>query len=95
MEPFELLTEFYETIADDARIGVTHISVYIALVKEWNSNKGRSPVLINRKGIMKTAKISSRHTYNKCINDLHQFGYIKYIPTSNALDSSQVYLNLL
>lgn len=44
---------------------------------------------------MKTAKISARHTYNKCINGLHEYGYIQYIPSSDAFSGSSVYLNPL
>ena len=36
MELFEPLAEFYETIADDGRISATHISLYIALLQQWN-----------------------------------------------------------
>ena len=53
MEPFEPLTEFYETIADDGRISATHISLYIALLQQWNLNGGKNPVTINRESIMK------------------------------------------
>ncbi len=44
---------------------------------------------------MKTAKISARHTYNKCINELQEYHYIKYVPSSDALSGSSVFLNPL
>ena len=40
MEPSPPLTVFYKTIADDARIVVTHISLNIALLQQWNINGG-------------------------------------------------------
>jgi hypothetical protein len=94
MEPFEPLTEFYETIADDGRISATHVSLYIALLQQWNLNGGKNPVTINRESIMKAAKIA-RRTYNRRINELQEYGYIKYIPSSNPIAGSIVYLKAL
>ncbi len=95
MEPFEPLIEFYETIADDSRISVTHISLYMALLHQWNLNQGENPIHINRDNIMRAAKISARRTYNRCINELHEYGYIKYIPSSNPFSGSTIYLKRL
>lgn len=95
MQPFGPLTSFYEAITDDARINTTHISLYIALLQQWNLVQEINPITITRNNIMKMAKISARHTYNKCINELQEYGYIKYVPSSNANSSSSVYLNPL
>lgn len=92
MELFPPLTVFYKTIADDARIRVTHISLYMALLQQWNMNGGTNPVTIIRVEIMKAAKINARFTYNKCINNLQEFGYITYLPASNPSSNSKVYL---
>ena len=94
MAPFSPLTEFYKAIEDDSRIGATHISLYMALLQEWNISGGKNPVLICRPIIMRTAKISSRHTYNKCINSLHEYGYIVYEPSLNPAVHSSAYLNV-
>ncbi|TWI79057.1 hypothetical protein IQ13_3449 [Lacibacter cauensis] len=93
MELFPPLSEFYQAIADDARIGSTHISIYMALLQQWNINGGNNPVEIERILIMKAAKINARHTYNKCINELHEFGYILYEPAPNGSINSRVFLN--
>lgn len=92
MELFPPLTSFYSAIADDARIGSTHISLYMALLQNWNLNGGQNPLFIQRVEIMKAAKISSRHTYNKCINDLQNFGYLDYTRSVNAYSSSIIIL---
>ncbi len=92
MELFPPLTGFYEAIEDDVRISTTHISLYMALLQQWNLNGGTNPVTIVRVSIMKTAKISARYTYNKCINNLQEFGYITYLPASNPFSNSTVYL---
>ena len=94
MESFQLLTDFYEVIAEDARISATHISLYIALLQAWNKGLSKSPFFIQRDTMMKVAKIS-RKTYNKRMKELQQYGYIKYEPSSNPLLKSQVYFNKL
>ena len=95
MQHFSPLTAFYEAIAGDPRINATHISVYMALLQHWNLNQRENPIVISRDNIMKMAKINARHTYNKCINGLHEYGYIKYIASANASSGSNVYLNLV
>ena len=92
MELFPPMTGFYEAIEEDARIGTTHISLYMALLQQWNLNGGLNPVIITRTTIMKAAKINARYTYNKCMNNLQEFGYITYLPSSNPFTNSTVYL---
>jgi hypothetical protein len=41
---------------------------------------------------MRISKISAKATYHKCIKDLHNFGYIQYIPSYNPFKGSLVYL---
>ena len=41
---------------------------------------------------MKAVKINARYTYNKCMNNLQEFGYIIYHPQSNSFVCSKVYL---
>ena len=95
MELFPPMTGFYMAIENDTRIGTTHISLYMALLQQWNLNGGLNPVIIARATIMRAAKINARYTYNKCMNDLEQFGYIIYIPTTNQFDHSSVTLKNL
>lgn len=71
---------FFETIIDDPRITTAHISVYLAMVSEFE-NMGETHLLtVQRNRIMQLAKINARSTYDKVIHDLDQFGYIKYYP---------------
>lgn len=92
MQLFPPLTDFYKAIEEDTRIGATHISIYMALLQQWNLNGGKNPVEIERKEIMKAAKISARHTYNRCMNELTEYGYIIYQPSVNAYAESIVHL---
>lgn len=94
MEMYPFLTTFYNHVSEDNRISATHISLYMALLQQWNLT-GRNPFPIQREDVMKAAKINARLTYNKCINNLQEFGYIKYLPSSNSFTQSIIYLKAL
>jgi hypothetical protein len=93
MEVFQPLVDFYEVVTEDGRISPSHISLYMALLYRWNLAGGENPIVISRDGVMKSAKISARHTYNKCMRELHCYGYIKYRPSSHPLEGSMVSIN--
>lgn len=92
MELFPPLTKFYNAIEKDARINTTHISLYMAILQQWNLSNGKKAIKVKRADLMKLAKISARYTYNKCMNDLKEFGYIDYVPSSNRFNCSDVSL---
>lgn len=92
MERVKELTSFYDAIKNDNRISTTHISLYMALFQLYNLNQFYNPVNITRASLMDTAKISGLATYHKCIKDLHEFGYIQYIPSFNPAICSRVFL---
>ena len=52
MDIFPPLTGFYAAIAADTRIGASHISIYMALLQQWNITGGSNPVKIERALIM-------------------------------------------
>ncbi|NJO24693.1 MAG: hypothetical protein HC867_01270 [Bacteroidia bacterium] len=95
MELFPPLSLFYNSIADDARISATHISLYMALLQQWNLSGGLNPIEVRRSLVMKLAKINARHTYNRCMNSLEEYGYIKYLPSVNSFVPSKVFINTL
>lgn len=95
MELFPPLSVFYKAIAEDARIGAMHISLYLALLQQSNVNEGKNPFTIKRSIIMKRAKINSRYTYNKCLNNLQDYGYIRYWPAINSSAPGKVYLKMI
>jgi len=86
------LTRFFTAIREDSRVGVCHISLYMALFQLYNLNQFQNPVDITRAGVMEVAKISGKATYHKCIKDLAAFGYIRYLPSYNPSANSQVYI---
>ncbi|MBN8719582.1 MAG: hypothetical protein J0H85_09065 [Sediminibacterium magnilacihabitans] len=74
------MTAFFETIEDDPRITTAHISVYLAMLSEFQAAGACDLLLLNRTRIMQLAKISARSTYDRVIHDLDVFGYIQYHP---------------
>jgi DNA-binding IclR family transcriptional regulator len=92
MDTAKTLLRFFSAISDDARIGSTHISVFMALLNMSVSN-GKNPVAFKRQDIMRFAKISARDTYNRCMNDLADYGYISYQPSSNGYCLSYAFLH--
>jgi hypothetical protein len=93
MDIFPPLTDFYCAIEADNRIGTSHISLYMALLQQWNVSGGINPIHVKRDEIMERAKILARHTYNKCMNDLNKYGYIIYESAPNGSVCSRVSLN--
>jgi hypothetical protein len=92
MEELKQLSGFYHSVADDPRISPTHISVYMALFQCWNLQSFQNPVEVNRREIMKLAKISGNATYHKCIRELGEYGYIEYLPSFDPLIKSLVFM---
>lgn len=92
MEQLKPLSEFFNAIAGDPRISITHIGLYAALLQYWAAHQYQNPVQAYRHEIMQLAKISTKTTYHKCIKDLNQYGYIRYEPSHKKNVSSRLYL---
>jgi hypothetical protein len=78
--------------ADDKRLTPHHVSLYVTLFQYWNMNHFRNPISIMREETMRMSKIGSANTYVKCLNELHAWGYIQYVPSYNPLRGSKVNL---
>jgi hypothetical protein len=85
-----ILNDFFENIADDPCISPTHISLYMALFQEWSQCGFINPMEIARERIMKRSKISGTATYFRCINNLHELGYIDYRPAGHRYMKSSI-----
>jgi len=86
------LSAFYMRAISDARLNPAHISLYHALFQFWNTNRFKNPVSINRQQILQYSKIGSNHTIYGCLKDLHDWGYIEYIPSHSPSKGSCVSL---
>ena len=83
---------FMEMIKDDPRIGPSHISLFLAILYSCKKQGFRMPISIYSKEIMKQAKMRGTGTYHKCIRDLKDYGYIKYLPSNDPVHRSLIYL---
>lgn len=91
MESLKLLSVFFESIEKDFRIGSTHIAIFAALVQFWMEKGMVNPIQAYSIEIQKIAKIMSPKTYHKCMRELHEYGYLFYVPTKNKNRRSSIY----
>jgi len=92
MDLKEHFTGFYEAILADPRITTVHISMYMALLFAYLQHESENPIQIDRDVLMEYSKMNARATYYKSLQDLHDFGYVRYIPSHNIFLGSLVYL---
>jgi hypothetical protein len=88
----DTITDFIESVKEDSRINSTHISLYVSLVHQWIAKGKENPLPVYRHEIMSLCKISGTATYHKSIRELHEYGYIKYVPSFNYFLGSLVYI---
>ena len=93
METIRKLWGFLEAAEADPKLTPSHISLYLALVYAWEEGGSQNPVSVHRSEVMRRSKIAGRTTYQKCIQDLDRYGYIRYIPSFNHYIGSVVYLS--
>ncbi len=92
MEALKPLSDFFLAIENDCRISITHIGIYAALLQYWKEQQYVNPLQVFSYEIMGKAKISASTTYHKCIRDLSDYGYIRYIPSFKRNQGSKVYI---
>lgn len=80
MEWGEWINCFYQKVTTDNRLSPAHISLYLALLHEAG-HLLPIPFYLHRDRVMLKAKICSSVTLNRCLRDLHDYGYIEYRPS--------------
>jgi len=75
-----IVQDFFSVILDDVRITSAHISLYFALLSEWEQQECPQWIAVDRCKLMNMAKLNGRATYDRCIHDLHSFRYVNYMP---------------
>ena len=88
----QVLFSFLEAAEHDPRMAAVHISVYVSLFRRWCAGGGKDPVRFSRGEIMQGAKVRGRGTYHYCMRQLHECGYIRYIPSHDPVRGSKVFL---
>lgn len=82
------LTGFFEKVSTDFDLNPTHISLYMAIFQMWNQNRFQNPICISRDELMRVSKIASYATYHKCIKELDERNFVKYLPSYNPFKGS-------
>lgn len=80
MDGMQRLLLFFDWVDHDPRISSRHLAMFSALTI-YHSRTNRNPFAVERNVMMRLSKINSRHTYNRVLNELHEYGYINYIPS--------------
>jgi len=88
----KLLASFFEKASIDDRLNPSHISMYVSIFQFWNINHFQNPISISRNQVMRISKIASNATYHKCIRELNEYGYLRYLPSFNPYKGSLVHL---
>ncbi len=84
------LNGFFERLTVDKRLSSYHISLYLALFRQWNSCRFSERFAISRAEMMDLARIGSANTYARCMKELTDWGYIRYKASSNLHRGSEV-----
>ena len=82
--------DFFDTIADDPRIGANHIVVYLALLHAWQVKGCPKTMEVATYEVMRYAKLRKRDTYLMRVKDLAAFGYLVYYPAENEYIKAEV-----
>jgi hypothetical protein len=86
------LNTVFQYFLEDNRLNPTHISLYMALFQIWNSTRFPDEFYVIRNEVMMFSKIGSKSTYHRCLKELHEYGYIEYMPSHNPYRGSKIKL---
>jgi hypothetical protein len=95
MNYIKLLNAAFEKFYFDDRLNPTHISLYMALFQEWNSCRFMDEFYVNRRDLMRCAKIGSKSTYHRCIVELDSWQYLSYFPSNNPYKGSKIKMAII
>lgn len=84
------LNAVFQLILEDSRLNPTHVSLYMALFQLWNITRFSKIIYINRQEVMQLSKIGSKTTFHRCMQDLSNWNYIKYLPSHNIYKGSEI-----
>jgi len=95
MNYIKILNAAFEKFFFDDRLNPTHISLYMALFQEWNSSRFADEFYVNRRELMRVAKIGSKSTYHRCVKELDTWGYLFYLPSKNPYKGSMIKMSII
>lgn len=92
MDGFKIFMAFFIDSDGDTRLAPVHLWLYMALLQQWAAACFETPLAIRRDDLLSVARIS-RKTYHKCMRELHEYGYIVYVPSFDPVKPSKVCFN--
>ncbi|MCX2839094.1 hypothetical protein OQ279_13135 [Salinimicrobium sp. MT39] len=95
MNYIKLLNAAFEKFYFDDRLNPAHVTLYLALFQEWNCSRFVGEISVNRRDLMRAAKIGSKSTYHRCIVNLNDWGYLDYFPSKSAFKGSRIRMCVL
>lgn len=90
MNYIKQLNAVFQVFYCDQRLNNSHIGLYMALFFYWNLHHFEKSFYANRKELMVLSKIGSRSTYHRLIQDLHNWGYLRYFPSKSPNQKTMV-----
>ncbi|UOQ51727.1 hypothetical protein [Hymenobacter cellulosivorans] len=67
-----------------------HISLYLALFRQWNTERFPESMQIDRREVMQAARIGNRDTYLAALRDLEAWSLLTYRPSHNTAQGSRI-----
>lgn len=91
MNKCEQFFYFMKKAGGDPRLTPVHVSLYLSMLFLHDGGDGKEPLMVTKETIMQLAKISARSTYQKSLQELHEYGYIRYVPSYNHFLNSAIF----
>ena len=84
-----LFYSFMQKARADSRIGLSHITLYMAQLSIWYERNGAAPLYLFSREVKPLCKLAGPATYHRSIRQLHEYKYIRYVASNNhSLGSS-------
>ena len=90
MKAADTLDHFLKQAAADNRLFPSHISLFMAIFYHNHTGLPFTEFQVSRRKLMLFARIKSKATYHKCLNELVAFGYITYQPSFDPYKASLI-----
>ncbi|MDM8176007.1 hypothetical protein QT327_16900 [Olivibacter sp. 47] len=90
----DVLLNFLIAAKKDPFLGTVHIALYMAIFRKWIETGFDNPISIASKELMPDAKIQSSITYYRALKQLHESGYIRYVPSYKKKINSCLYIDV-
>lgn len=72
-----------------------HVSLYMALFRQWNALKFCEIMPVSRAHLMLISKIGSKDCYHRSMKQLHALGFIHYYPSQHPREQARVAMQRL